>query len=311
MSSGAGRNDSTYTVGAFFYPWYGKWTHWTDDGHTPPRTWGANFLPQIFDADVATNLYDSNDPKVIQRQMYLMSAIGIQFGIASWWGVGTFEDKAFNTIINSVHPKIGFSKFKWCCLYEDEGFETPPVGQLVNDLNHIKTKFTGSPFYLHVNGKPVIFVYNAAHAGYNAMDDLKRWQQARAQVPFHVVFKRDPLTAGAPPSSMDGWYEYAPADAHFAQLGSYSAFISPGFHLYHNAVRLPPATPTQWEAAVSKLRQAPVRWKTVQTWNEWGEGTGIEPAVPIVHDDAAGFRIKQTNTLPSQQYHEIFKRYFR
>src|SRR5687767_3536319 len=94
------RNDSTYTLGAFFYPWYGKWRHWTDGGHNPPATWGSYFLPQIFPGgSVSDNLYDNNDVNTIKRQIQLMVDCGIQFGISSWWGQGTFEDIALQKII--------------------------------------------------------------------------------------------------------------------------------------------------------------------------------------------------------------------
>ena len=58
------------------------------------------------------------------------------------------------------------------------------------------------------------------------------------------------------------------------------------------------------------LKQAQVTWKLVETWNEWGEGTGIEPAQQIIHDDTNGFQLV-TNPTQSQQYLDIFKRYFK
>ena len=196
------RDDSHITVGAFYYPWYGRdpWIHWRDGDpntghHTPPKNWAANYLPQIFfpnNTSIAENLYDNKNPETIRRQMELMIDCGIQFGISSWWGQKdnngkpTFEDTTFDNIINQVHPTLPakFQKFKWCILYEDEGFETIPVNQLVNDLSYIKQKYASSPYYLHVDGKPVIFVYNAEHKTSpppnppppnDPLDDLNRW----------------------------------------------------------------------------------------------------------------------------------------
>jgi hypothetical protein len=330
-------SDGQLNVGAFFYPWYGKYRHWLDGGHNPPTTWASYHLPNLYGQstipitdncpgggattggtiNIADSLYDSNDTPTIIRQMQLMMSIGIEFGISSWWGQGTYEDIAFDKIINEVHPALlgtssSYAAFKWCCLYEDEGFETPTIAQLISDLNYIKDNYTNNSHYLKVNNVPVIFVYNAAHAGFDAIDDLERWEDARASVPFHVVFKRDPLSAGAAASRMNGWYEYAPADAYFAALsGGHSAFISPGFHLFDAAVRLAPATTAQWDAACRDLKNANVRWKTIQTWNEWGEDTGIEPALEIDHNDAGTFTIKSTQRPVNQQLHLIFKSYFK
>jgi hypothetical protein len=312
------RDDSHITIGSFYYPWYGKnpWIHWRDGDrntgdHTPPKNWGANYLPQIFfpnNTSISDNLYSNEDPNTIRRQMQLMIDCGIQFGISSWWGQTEYENTTFDKIINQVHPTLPaeFQKFKWCILYEDEGFENPSVSQLVSDLKHIKNKFASSPYYLHIDGKPVIFVYNAAHDGSDPLDDLNRWKQAKAQVPFYIVFKVDPLSKGANPADMDCWYQYAPAAAYFEQQKNYSAFISPGFWHYHNAPRLRAATATEFENAVLQLKNAQVRFKLIQTWNEWGEGTGIEPAQQIVHDDENGFRL----TGSPNPYYEIFKKHF-
>ena len=305
-------------VGAFFYPWYGKYRHWTDHDHNPPVTWHSNFLPNLFNNQypnliVSDNLYNSNDEKIIKKQIQLMNDHGIEFGIASWWGQNTYEDKVFNKIINDVHPTIEgneYHKFRWAILYEDEGFADPTLIEIVNDLKHIKQKYASSPYYLHVNGKPVIFVYNAAHSGSNPLDDLDRWKKAKAQIPFYVVFKVDPLSLGANPQDMDSWYQYAPASKYFEQQQKFSAFVSPGFWKSDESIRLPPANATVFENAVSKLKQAQVTWKLVETWNEWGEGTGIEPAQQIIHDHKNGFKLIP-NQPPSNQYIEIFKKYFK
>jgi Glycosyl hydrolase family 99 len=305
-------------VGAFFYPWYGKYRHWTDNGHNPPATWASNFLPNLFNSQypnlvVSDNLYNSNDENIIKKQIQLMNDNGIEFGIVSWWGQNTYEDKVFNKIINDVHPTIegnDYHKFRWAILYEDEGFGDPSLNEIVNDLKYIKQKYASSPYYLHVNGKPVIFVYNAAHSGSDPLDDLDRWKKAKAQIPFYVVFKVDPLSSGANPQDMDSWYQYAPASKYFEQQETFSAFVSPGFWKYDESVRLPPANATVFENAVSKLKQAQVTWKLVETWNEWGEGTGIEPAQQIIHDHRNGFKLIP-NQPPSNQYIEIFKKYFK
>jgi hypothetical protein len=331
--------DGQPNIGTFFYPWYGKYRHWVDGGHNPPTTWAAYYLPNLLGTSstpvtnncpgggattgtptFADALYDSNDTATITKQMQLMTNIGIEFGISSWWGQGTYEDTAFDKIIHEVHPQLAtthsdYQRFKWCCYYEDEGFETPSVAQLISDLNYIKDNYTTSPHYLKVNNVPVIFVYNAAHTGFDPIDDLERWEDARASVPFYVVMKRDPLSAGADPSRMNSWHEYAPADAYYAALslggGGHSAFISPGFHLFDDVVRLAPATTAQFNTACQNLKNADVRWKLIQTWNEWGESTGIEPALEINHNDAGTFTLKTTQRPVNQQLHLIFKSWFR
>ena len=296
------RNDVGIDVGAFYYPWYGKYRHWTNGGHNPPITWASNYLPNLFNSQHANftsdNLYSSNDSEIIKKQIHLMYDIGIEFGIVSWWGQNSYEDIVFNKIINDIHPTIeGYNKFRWAILYEDEGYRNPSLTEIISDLNYIKKEYTSSPYYLHVNGKPVIFVYNTSHNGSNPLNDVEKWKQAKAQIPFYIVFKVDPLALGANSEDMDSWYQYAPSK-YFEKQKTFSAFVSPGFWKYHEHIRLPAANHTAFENAVIKLKEAQVRWKLVETWNEWGEGTGIEPAKEIIHDDINGFvTTHQTSTL--------------
>jgi hypothetical protein len=311
------RNDVGIDIGAFFYPWYGKYRHWTDGSHNPPITWASNYLPNLFNSQypnlISDKLYNSNDTNIIKKQIQLMNDIGIEFGIVSWWGQKSYEDMVFNKIINDVQPTIEgneYNKFRWTILYEDEGFGDPTITEIVNDLNFIHQNYASSSYYLHVNGKPVIFVYNAAHSGSNPLGDLERWKQAKAQIPFYVVFKVDPLSLGANPKDMDSWYQYAPASKYFEKQKAFSAFVSPGLWKYHESIRLP-ANLAEFENAESKLKQAQVRWKLVETWNEWGEGTGIEPAQQIIHDDINGFKLTPNQPPSQQQYTEIFKKYFK
>ena len=47
----------------------------------------------------------------------------------------------------------------------------------------------------------------------------------------------------------------------------------------------------------------------LETWNEWGEGTGVEPAQEIIHDDINGFSAAEPSY--SERYINILGKYFR
>jgi hypothetical protein len=173
-------------------------------------------------------------------------------------------------------------------MYELEGYSTPTESQIVNDLNYIKIRYASSSYYLKIDGKPVIFVYNAMHPGSDPLRTVDRWINAKRLTGFYVVMKVDPLHSGVNPNSMDGWYEYNPGK-RFQQIDGYSAFVSPGFWKYHQPPLLT-RNATDFDIAVQRLAIAPVRFKLIETWNEWFEGTQVEPGQQIVHDDVNGFR---------------------
>jgi len=272
----------------FYYQWYktpatdGGWSYWTDHGNNPPNTWFSKYLPDpkpdVFDP--ATELYSPNDYNNFKWQVAKMAEARLEVAIASWFGPGTKEDTAFNNIINDFMGRNDnpYPNLRWAIYYEDEGFSDPTVSTIVNDLNHIKNNYAQSPYFMRVNGKPVIFVYADASDG-SAM--AQRWKDANTQLNsyFYVVLK---LFSGYTSVSYqpDSWHQYAPA-TRSGTHAPYSAYVSPGFWLDDGSSERLPRNATEFENAVQSMVSANVTWKMVQTWNEWGEGTSIEPGTHV------------------------------
>jgi hypothetical protein len=84
-------------------------------------------------------------------------------------------------------------------------------------------------------------------------------------------------------SLVDSWHQYAPANS-FASFAPYSAFISPGFWKYHEVPRLK-RDPRVFDGATRQLKASRANFLLVETWNEYHEGTMVEPALPIIHND--------------------------
>jgi hypothetical protein len=187
----------------------------------------------------------------------------------------------------------------------------------VGDLNYIQQTYVSKPYYLKIDGKPVIFVYNSdATTDEEALDDLARWKEARTKTGFYVVMLDSPvhvspLDAGANPADVDSWYRYVPGK-YFDQLGSYSASVSAGYWKYDDDPELAEGRdPVQFETAVQQLKVANVPLKLITTWNEYPEGSGVEPATEIIQDDENGYSL-QTNTewKPSTVWIDILGKYF-
>ena len=54
--------------------------------------------------------------------------------------------------------------------------------------------------------------------------------------------------------------------------------------------------------AVSAMVVAPVTWKLVETWNEWGEGTAVEPGDQVIQTRNGSARIDPTGLPFKDQY---------
>ena len=85
--------------------------------------------------------------------------------------------------------------------YEPEGYGDPPVARLRADLAYVYSRYGGSPNYLRVGGRPVLFVYSADDATCAVAD---RWHAADPEHRFHVVLKVFPATRPVVPSPTAG-----------------------------------------------------------------------------------------------------------
>lgn len=311
-----------YPLGTFYYPWTGgnpekspdpkeTWLHWKDDNHNPPKTWASNYIPDYGNiTDPYNRLYSSKDTNIIKQQLGLMKKSGINFVISSWWGQNHFTDGALDIIFNQVLSTKDnpYPEVKFCIYYEKEGFADVPKSEIISDINYIKNKYANSPYYYKIDGRPVVFVYNTKSGLISETfeQEIQKWKEVRDETGIYTVLK---ISGGYKnvENFADSWHEYAPA-SNFKRIGNYSAFISPGFHKWHESPRLERENFTRFENDVKALKNTNVQFKLIETWNEWGEGTGIEPAQKINHDDVNGFTV----AAPSYgtKYIDILGKYF-
>jgi hypothetical protein len=261
----------------FFYPWYPQWS---DRGHQPPDNWFSNYLPDPNPCafDPAGELYSSTDDRIFFWQLRKMAEARIEVAIASWWGRTHKTDRALRYILADAmnRPDNPYPHLRWAIYYEKESIGDPSPDELVSDLEYIRETFASQPSYLIVNGKPVIFVYAS---GTDQSGMAARWAEARRRTNFYVVLKVYPNYRNDP-NQPDSWHQYAPANRSDRQT-PYSWMVSPGFWLDGESVRLERDL-SAFRAAVAEMVRADVTWKLIQTWNEWGEGTSVEPGEQVI-----------------------------
>ncbi len=87
---GQGPERTRGEVAIFYYPWYGTesrdgaWQHWQQHGGTPPSQIASGWFP-------ARGPYSSSDPAVIRVQMREIASVAVDTVIVSWWGPGSVE----------------------------------------------------------------------------------------------------------------------------------------------------------------------------------------------------------------------------
>ena len=241
--------------GAFYYPWF-------------PDSWNQNGLNPFTHYTPTLGYYSQDDPAVIQQHIAAMKYGNIQLGIASWWGKGNYTDARIPALLQAGEQ----AGFLWSLYIESEGIGNPSVEDIRSDLQYILDRYSGSPSYLKINGRFVVFVY-ADPKDRCEMSD--RWTQANT-VGAYLVLKVFPGYRSCA-SQPDAWHQYAP-DLSQKPVGKNSFTISPGFWRADETNPRLPRDPNAWNLAIQNMIASQARFQLISTFNEWGEGTAVESA---------------------------------
>ena len=81
-----------------YYPWYASdpWRHWDQWGRHPPDDVAANAMPRL-------GAYDSRKLSVIETHAAWIAESGVGAVNLSWWGRGSFEDRATHSVMDVMH----------------------------------------------------------------------------------------------------------------------------------------------------------------------------------------------------------------
>ncbi|HEY2667689.1 MAG TPA: hypothetical protein VGK51_12700 [Actinomycetota bacterium] len=274
-------NSGPGKVGVFYYPWYGTptstgtgWKHWDQGGHTPPYDIGSSYYP-------ARGPYASTDPAVVDAQMAELAGAGVNQVIVSWWGQGTYEDQALAVVQNAAAA---------------HGLE---VAIHLEPYGTRHTTGLSDVSYLVAKGIKVFYAYQAT------IENSSFWAAIRAQnanitlfangSPSYTKGGQGGLINFALLGGFDGIYTYDPINfsgSDFAPLCALARAnrlqcapsVAPGFDgtrattLTVTRPRLGGATyDSMWAGAIAAAPEI----ITVTSYNEWHEGTQIEPAKPF------------------------------
>lgn len=237
---------------AFYYGWYPE--HWRE---------GHRYMPVMGE-------YDSTIATVITAHIQQMKYAQIEAGLWSWWGVGSPTDLRFRQALNIALER----GFKWAILYELDQDGREPSFNLRQRIDYLRPTYFNHPAYLHVNGKPVVFVYNPGSSVLGA----GKWARIRKDENLYVALADYPQWwTGAP---VDAWFGYRPSERLYSVRNGdrlYAVSVSAGFW---SSAEATPRLVRDYQAfcdAALAAEHAGADW-TLYYYNEHGEGTAIEPS---------------------------------
>jgi len=259
--------------GAFYYPWF-------------PETWSVNGSPVSY--DVTLGKYSIGDRAVQLKHVQALEYAHIDLAIMSWLGPNQKNDRATitNLMDNSVERGV-----KWTVYHERERQQPSSVGQIRSDLLYLKKWFTWHEAWVHVEGKPVIFVSNGA-----GCDVSDRWMEA-ANGEWYVVLKVFQNYINCPVQP-DSWHQNSPEEPKMQQQ-DFSFSVSPGFWLADEETpRLPRQTTPDFIASVHAMVDSNEPWQLITSFNEWGAGSAVESAKEWGSPSRYGRYLDVLNAIP-------------
>ncbi|GAO41428.1 glycoside hydrolase family 71/99-like protein [Flavihumibacter petaseus] len=288
-------------VYAHLMPWFetkttngGVWgIHWTMSNKNPDITDGtgkrqiaSHYYPLI-------GPYASGDTMVIEYQLLLMKLSGIDGVFIDWPGIQNKFDYPLlvrNTEkIVTLMARVGL---QFAIVYEDQNLNhtgvADKVGTAKKDMAYLQEKYFSLPYYEKFNGKPLLMVF-----GPQALTTPADWSNVFSGLTTAPAFFPLWFESSEAGANKTGEFAWIPQD-HLATLnwfytmpftGTKFGSAYPGFDSYyaeggwggptwsidHNGTG---TFATTLDLALSKPALPYVQ---LATWNDYGEGTIIEP----------------------------------
>jgi Glycosyl hydrolase family 99 len=262
LGAGAGTSASAAPLKpirvAAYYPWFPEgWTYADMDPFT-------HFRPSL-------GFYDAGDPRVIARHVTAMRWGRIQAATYSWWGRHSPTDSRLAQHLATAAQHA----FRFAVYYEAEGYADPSVAEIRADLEYLREMYSASPGYLKLGGRFVVFVYGDADdaVGCNV---TARWGEANEGIGAFVVLRSFSGFRSCH-SQPSGWHAYS-AHRYEFDLRPFAYSISPGFFFAPDDRPRRKRSLANWRRSVRRMAASGALFQYVISFNEWGEGTAIEPA---------------------------------
>jgi len=296
---------------AFYYPWYMTVPH---SGYCTWNFGGFEYEDRDDECEQTMNsphmpeggLYDSLAPATIRRHLEESRRAGIDGWIVSWWGMD-HETDALDLILSEAEkfdPDFKIALYYemipgcrgWFCEEQTSGAR---INAALADFLYLDQNYLHHPSYLTADGRPVVFVYiRAMLSGIGDWPDIIKRVNNQSEVFFSADAGFTWLAPFVPPG-FDQVHFYNQVYELLAlspSLVKYKGFVR-NARLYGRSAavtvlpgydeRLVPGRPgvhlereggrtyrRVWENAIA----ADPDWILVTSFNEWYEGSEIEPS---------------------------------
>lgn len=289
-----------------YMPWFqtksvsGYWgIHWTM----------ANKNPDIIDGNGKRQIasyyypligpYDSKDPDVAEYHLLLMKYAGVDGVLIDWYGSHNINDYGVNLSgANTLVDKTDDVGMKFAVVYEDftvEAVQTQTgktaLQAAQTDMRYAQEKYFNKPEYISFNKSPLVMTFGPRYFRTGSV-----WPAIFSVLTTKPVFL--PLwDHGAYTGTSDNgefsWVDFNPSlsqlDLFYNKLSLYEMMIGSAYPRFRDFYAeggwgesygyVDPNNGQTFSNTLNKAKDRKIKYLQLVTWNDFGEGTVIEPTL--------------------------------
>ena len=275
--------------------------------HNPPDDIGASFYPQL-------GCYSSRDHWIIEMHMKMLRQAGVGVLAVSWYPPGKHDDEG--RPLDEVIPLLLDMAMKYTLkiALHLEPYENRTANSVYDDIKYINSKYRTHPAFYKISPRannlielPIVYIYNSYQLSPSDWAQLfttngpLSLRNTNNDVVAIGLLTSDSDKMDIVKSGFDGFYTYFAIDGFTYASTSRNWYKLSQFANKNNLLFIPSAGPgyddtmvRPWNSPNTKSRnggqyyrekmttaiRARTRFISVTSFNEWHEGTQIEPAIP-------------------------------
>lgn len=301
---------------AHYMPWYqskdysGSWGwHWTMNHFDPNKVNSAGQREIASKYYPLTGPYDSQDPDILEYQVLLMKLSGIDGVLVDWYGDESYNDYGMiNKNTGSLFNWIKRAKLQFAIVYEDQTIKNMINGGKITSANaksyaskaisYVNTNWASTSTYLKKDGQPVLLTFGPQY-----FKTSSEWETIFSGInpkPLFITLDNilSPVASGAYPwppmdKSVSGVLSQASVASYLSQFyqkaSNWSYKVGSAFPAFNDIYKeagvgasygfLDPQNGFTFSSTLDRAINQNCDVIQLVTWNDYGEGTIIEPTV--------------------------------
>ena len=291
----------------FYYAWYGtpwgpagKWLGWNAHNYNPDVIINGkrNTATSHYPLD---GVYDSCDEYILRRQIMQAKEVGIDGFIVSWWGFESYSHKSLEKLLKLAPKNFITIYYETAMTFRiREKSREEAIKKIYEDFKKLLSDYAVHNSWIKVEDRPLIVIYIANEYS------VKEWKKIRDKLEkdgFKVFLLGDTFdirylevfdglhtytTVGHTIKGVSLEELYMRVSKEVKAKGKlFAATVCPGYDdrkIRRPGIFIPREDGRYYVDCWKAAFKANSDWILITSWNEWFEGTEIEPSIEYGYD---------------------------